>query len=195
MQKVRLDVIGVTYTQSQSGAYILFLQEAEGDRGLPITIGGLEAQAIAIAMEQVRPPRPLTHDLFKNFADFFEITVKEVFINKYQDGIFYSNLICVSKDKELVIDSRTSDAVALAVRFNCPVYTTEDIMSRVGDTKWSGNLKRRSRKREAEEKSDDLKAYTAEELDSMLQDSIDNEEFEKASQIRDEINRRKEENK
>lgn len=195
MNKIRLDVIGVTYMQSQSGAYVLYLQEAEGDRGLPITIGGLEAQAIAVILGQVRPARPLTHDLFKNFADFFEITIKEVFINKFQDGIFYANLVCVNRDKEVIIDSRTSDAVAMAVRFNCPVYTTEEIMSRAGIIKSQENVKRQTRKKETEEKSDDMQAFNDEELESMLQESIDNEEFEKASQIRDEINRRKEEHK
>ena len=132
MDKIKLEIAGLSYSQTQSGAYALVLTEAGGKRQLPIIIGGFEAQAIAIELEKMTPTRPLTHDLFKNFAVSFSITVKEVVIYNLVEGIFYAKLICDDKNKEIEIDARTSDAIALAVRFDCPIYTYEFILSAAG---------------------------------------------------------------
>lgn len=193
MDKIRLEIIGISYTQSQSGAYALILGESDGERRLPIIIGGLEAQAIAIALEHIKPQRPLTHDLFKNFAEIFNITVKEIYINKFQEGIFYSILICTDNEKEVSIDSRTSDAVALAIRFGCPLYTNEQILSAAGILmKDEVSGKPPKQKPAKEEHLDELKEFTVSELETMLSEAVENEEFEKASQLRDEIKKRKE---
>ena len=122
MKRVKLKVLGISYSQTQSGAYALILVEENGNRRIPIIIGGFEAQAIVIKIENLEPPRPLTHDLFKSFADEFNISMVEVVIHKLEEGVFYSRLLCNNGDKELSIDSRTSDAVALALRFDCPIY-------------------------------------------------------------------------
>ena len=132
MNKIRLNVLGISYSQTQSGAYALVLTEEHGDRRIPIIIGGFEAQAIAIQLEGLSPPRPLTHDLFLNFATAFNITLTEVNIYRLEEGVFYSKLICVNGKREVTIDARTSDAIALALRFKCPIFTTEDIMSQSG---------------------------------------------------------------
>ncbi|MGQ9621772.1 MAG: bifunctional nuclease family protein, partial [Bacteroidales bacterium] len=132
MNRIKLKVLGISYSQTQSGAYALVLMEEKGSRRIPIIIGGFEAQAIVIKLENLEPPRPLTHDLFKSFADVFGIDITEVFIYKLEDGIFYAKLICNKDDEEFTIDSRTSDAVALALRFNCPIFTTEEIMEKAG---------------------------------------------------------------
>ena len=129
MEKIRLEIIGMSYSQSQSGAYALILGEKDGRRRLPIIIGGFEAQAIAIELEKIKTPRPLTHDLFKSFADAFEIELKEIIINKFQEGVFYAQLVCSNGTNNEVVDARTSDAIALALRFNCPIFTYEEIMS------------------------------------------------------------------
>ena len=192
VDKIRLDIIGISYTQSQSGAYALILGELNGERRLPIIIGGLEAQAIAIAIEHIKPQRPLTHDLFKNFAEIFEITIKEIYINKFHEGIFYSILICTDNEKEVSIDSRTSDAVALAIRFGCPIYTNEQILSSAGIImKEEVSAKAPKQKTKAEESSNELKEFSLEELETFLTEAVENEEFEKASQLRDEIKKRK----
>ncbi|MDD4754614.1 MAG: bifunctional nuclease family protein [Prolixibacteraceae bacterium] len=132
MQKIRLNILGLSVSQTQSGAYALVLSEENGDRRMPIIIGPVEAQAIAIQLEELKPPRPLTHDLIKNIALAFEIALIEVVIYKLEEGIFYSELLCEMDGKEVRIDSRTSDAVALALRFRCPIYTTEEILSKAG---------------------------------------------------------------
>src|SRR5580704_1932049 len=132
MKKIPLDIVGLSYSQTQSGAYALLLNEGKGKRRLPIIIGGFEAQAIAIEMENMKPSRPLTHDLFKNFAEIFEIKLKEVIIYNLVEGIFYAKLICARDNNEVEIDARTSDAIALAVRFNCPIYTYEFILNSAG---------------------------------------------------------------
>ena len=133
MSLIKLTIKGISYSQTQSGAYALVLSEMEGTRTLPIIIGAFEAQSIAIALEkEIRPPRPLTHDLFKTFADRFTIAVKQVIIHKLVDGVFYSSLVCEKDGEEEVIDTRTSDAIALAVRFNAPIYTYENILDKAG---------------------------------------------------------------
>jgi bifunctional DNase/RNase len=145
MLKIELKIFGLSYSHSQSAAYALILDEKNGNRRLPIIVGGLEAQAIAIEVEKMKPARPLTHDLFKSFAEVFDIDVKEVVINKFHEGIFYSVLVCKHNSKEIEIDSRTSDAVAIALRFNCPIYTYEHVMAAAGiitDVTDSGELKK-----------------------------------------------------
>lgn len=199
MKKIRLDIIGLSYSQTQSGAYALILNESKGKRRLPIIIGGFEAQAIAIEMENMKPSRPLTHDLFKNFADTFEIVLKEVIIYNLVEGIFYAKLICSRDSNEVEIDARTSDAIALAVRFNCPIYTYEFILNSAGiimeeeATKGEGiapvEAKKESKVNPKEE--EDIKKKSLEELKELLQKVLDREDYERASKIRDELNRRK----
>lgn len=194
MDKVKLEIVGLTYSQTQSGAYALVLAESGGKRRLPIVIGGFEAQAIAIELEKMVPTRPLTHDLFKNFATSFGIAVKEVVIYKLSEGIFYSKLICEKEGKQSEIDARTSDAIALGVRFNCPVYTDESILASAGilldETEGMDQEFTEATKFE-EEQQDNYSALTMEDLKHELEEAINNEEYEVASKIRDEINRRK----
>ena len=183
----------MSYSQSQSGAYALILGEEGGKRRLPIIIGGFEAQAIAIELEKMQPTRPLTHDLFRSFAETFHVTIKEVIINKFIEGVFHAELVCHDEKTEYSIDARTSDAVALSLRFHCPVYTYEKIMSAAGivmDDNKEGDEKPVKKEGQAEDTI--YEKYSIKELQKLLQKTIENEEYEKASQIRDEINRRKE---
>jgi hypothetical protein len=194
MEKIRLEIIGMSYSQSQSGAYALILGEKDGKRRLPIIIGGFEAQSIAIELEKIKTPRPLTHDLFKTFAESFDIRILEVIINKFSEGVFYAVLICSDGKTEIEIDSRTSDAIALALRFGCPVYTYESIMVAAGilmeeDTESSKQDNPAEDENQIEETS--FSEYSLNELTQMLQSAVENEEYEKASRIRDEIKRRK----
>jgi uncharacterized protein len=193
MEKIRLEIIGMSYSQSQSGAYALILGEKEGKRRLPIIIGGFEAQSIAIELEKIKTPRPLTHDLFKTFAESFNIGLSEVVINKFSEGIFYAILICSDGTREVEIDSRTSDAIALALRFNCPVYTYESIMVAAGilmeEDQETSKPDEPSGELSSEETS--FTEYSVEELEQMLQSAVENEEYEKASGIRDELKKRK----
>jgi len=195
VEQIRLDIIGMSYSQSQTSAYALILGERDGKRRLPIIIGGFEAQAIAIELEKVKTPRPLTHDLFYNFADAFGIRIREVVINKFHEGVFYSVLVCNDGKREMEIDSRTSDAVALALRFNCPIFTTEAILSAAGILMDEEKVPEVVKEQEAESEEDAVTENYDElsfaELKKMLQMAVDNEEYEKASRIRDEINRRK----
>lgn len=202
MKKIKLDIIGLSYSQTQAGAYALVLGEANGKRRLPIIIGGFEAQAIAIQLEKMTPSRPLTHDLFKNFADTFDIKINEVIIYNLVEGIFYAKLVCFDGEKEVEIDARTSDAIALAVRFDCPIYTFEFILSAAGiiledrpkeasvPTQVSGEEEPVTKK--VSEKDDkDITKKSTEELKEMLKHAIDTENYERASRIRDELNKRK----
>lgn len=198
MEKIGLDIVGLSYSQTQSGAYALVLAEQEGKRRLPIIIGGFEAQAIAIELEDMTPSRPLTHDLFKSFAESFEIKIKEVVIYNLLEGIFYAKLICDKDGKEVEIDTRTSDAVALAVRFKCPIYTYESILSNAGivlDEDEEGEMKT-STPAKAEEKKEKkgIASLSIKELKDQLQNAIDTEDYEEASRLRDEINKRNEKN-
>lgn len=197
LKKILLEVIGLSYSQTQTGAYALVLGESEGNRRLPIIIGGFEAQAIAIELEKMAPSRPLTHDLFKKFAEAFKITVKEVIIYNLLEGIFYAKLICDDgAGNEVEIDSRTSDAIAIAVRFSCPVYTYEFILSSAGivlddENKSEEELEEVTKTESASISSSDLGTVSVQELETMLDQAISEEEYEKASKIRDEIKKRK----
>jgi len=201
MKKVRLEIVGLSYSQTQSGAYALVLGESSGSRRLPIIIGGFEAQAIAIELEKMSPSRPLTHDLFKSFAQTFEINVTEVLIYNLVEGIFYAKLICTDGTREVEIDARTSDAIALAVRFNCEIYTYEFILKSAGivlddDIEVSSITEPASNVTEVKESSkisdsDEYKGKSSEELKNMLQTAVDEEKYEMASKIQDELNRRK----
>jgi uncharacterized protein len=194
MKRVKLKVMGISYSQTQSGAYALILIEEKGERRIPIIIGGFEAQAIVIKLENLDPPRPLTHDLFKTFADEFSISVIEVMIYKLEEGVFYSNLLCNNGEKEYSIDSRTSDAVALALRFGCPIYITEEILEKAGITV-SPTDAEISTTNEVDTifESDRTKyeTYSDEELYKMIDDSVKTEDYERAASVRDEIEKRK----
>ncbi|GAA3647679.1 bifunctional nuclease family protein [Flavivirga jejuensis] len=203
MSLVRLNIKGISYSQTQNGAYALILNELDGDRKLPIVIGAFEAQSIAIALEkEIRPPRPLTHDLFKNFADRFDIVVKQVIIHKLVDGVFYSSLICERDKIEEIIDARTSDAIALALRFDAPIFTYKNILDKAGIY-----LKVNPKEDDENEDSilvddlvadelepdaprENLKGKTLEELHNLLDEAVSNEDYEKAAHIRDEISKR-----
>ncbi len=194
MDKIKLEIVGLSYSQTQSGAYALVLSEVDGNRRLPIIIGGFEAQAIAIELEKMVPTRPLTHDLFKNFATTFNITVKEVIIYNLVEGIFYSKLICEMDGKVTEIDARTSDAIAIGVRFQCPVYTYESILSSAGilldeSTDEDENLFAEMTQSD-DEGTNTLEGQSVEELESQLADALTNEDYELASKLRDEINKR-----
>jgi uncharacterized protein len=194
MDKIKLNVLGISYSQTQSGAYALVLTEEEGDRRIPIIVGGFEAQSIAIQLEGLHPPRPLTHDLFLSFSKSFSIKLLEVNIYKLEEGVFYSKLTCDNSKKKIEIDARTSDAIALALRFKCPIYTTEDIMNRSGividfDKDPKSSSPGAEKKHETKKKST-LGNYDLDELNKMLEEAVMNEDYEKASEIRDEINKR-----
>ncbi len=195
MQKIRLNILGLSVSQTQSGAYALVLAEENGDRRIPIIIGPVEAQAIAIQLEGLKPPRPLTHDLIKNIALAFDITLLEVTIFKLEEGIFFSELLCRMNGKETRIDSRTSDAVALALRFKCPIYTTEEILTKAGivlEMDESGSPDPGKFEKPPEPSSSSpFSHYTMQELEDMLNEAVHNEDYEKASVIRDEIHNRK----
>ena len=194
MEKIRLDIIGMSYSQSQCGAYALILGERDGNRRLPIIIGGFEAQAIAIELEKIRTPRPLTHDLFKSFADAYHVEISEVVINKFSEGVFYAKLVCTDGQQEQEVDSRTSDAIALALRFNCPVYTYESIMVAAGILmEEDADLPKPDELKIEKESVEQISFADAspDELKEMLQSAIENEEYEKASKIRDELNKRR----
>jgi len=196
MQKIRLNILGLSVSQTQSGAYALVLSEENGERRIPIIIGPVEAQAIAIQLEGLKPPRPLTHDLIKNMAQAFDIALIEVTIYKLEEGIFYSELLCEMNGKEIRIDSRTSDAVALALRFRCPIYTSEEILKKAGIVLTQEDEDSPVRSvfdddYDEPSSSSSYAQYSADELEELLSDAIQNEDYEKASIIRDELNKRK----
>jgi uncharacterized protein len=194
MKRIKLKVLGISYSQTQSGAYALVLVEEKGDRRIPIIIGGFEAQSIVIKLENLDPPRPLTHDLFKSFADVFNISVIEVFIYKLEEGVFYSKLICSNGGKEYTIDSRTSDAVAISLRFNCPIFVTEEILDKAGITVTPGGSAAENVLDEDQVYEPDVtkySSYTDEELYKMIDEAVKTEDYERAAAIRDEMDRRK----
>jgi uncharacterized protein len=198
MKRVKLKVMGISYSQTQSGAYALILLEENGERRIPIIIGGFEAQAIVIKLENLDPPRPLTHDLFKKFADEFNISITEVMIYKLEEGVFFSKLVCTNDIKTYSIDSRTSDAVAIALRFGCPIYITEEILDKAGITiSASEGEVSASNDTETifETETPKYGSYSDEELYKMIDEAVKTEDYEKAASIRDEIEKRKKKKK
>ncbi len=201
MSLVKLTIKGISYSQTQNGAYALILNEVDGERKLPIVIGAFEAQSIAIALEkEIKPPRPLTHDLFKNFADRFDVVVKQVIIHKLVDGVFFSSIICERDRIEEIIDARTSDAIALALRFSAPIFTYKNILDKAG-IYLKVNPEPESGEHEdvltpaetfgSEEVSGEgYSQYSLQELNEMLEGAVQNEDYEKAAKIRDEISKR-----
>ena len=207
MSLVRLKIKGISYSQTQNGAYALILNEVDGDRKLPIVIGAFEAQSIAIALEkEIKPPRPLTHDLFKNFSDRFDIVVKQVIIHKLVDGVFYSSIICERDKIEEIIDARTSDAIALALRFNAPIFTYKTILDKAGiflkfsskekkdendDSIMVDEILQEGETVEIEQgATDGYTELTIEELNQELNKAVSKEDYEKAAKLRDEISKR-----
>lgn len=196
MKKLKLDIVGLSYSQTQSGAYALVLGEVNGRRRLPIIIGSFEAQAIAIEIEKMTPSRPLTHDLFKSLAENYHINIQEVIIYNLVDGIFYAKLMCSDGKKTSEIDARTSDAIALAVRFDCPIYTYEFILASAGiviegnDFVFLENIEPPKEEKVAST-SLNYSALSEEELKIKLQEALAEEAYEKAASIRDELSRRK----
>ncbi len=200
MQKVRLTIKGLSYSERQTGAYALLLAEEEGQRKLPIVIGGFEAQSIAIALEKaVSPPRPLTHDLFKNVLGTFQVTIKEVIIHKIKDGVFYASIIAEREGKQEVIDARPSDAVALAVRYQCPIFTTENVLNKAGMILEEEQSEKPNVVRVEEEESaveaqptseNPIGSASLKDLHRMMQKAVASEDYELAARIRDEIDKR-----
>ena len=198
MNLIQLLINGISYSQTQNGACALILSEIEGERKLPIVIGTNEAQSIAIAIEkEIKPPRPLTHDLFKNFCVRFDIKIKQVIIHKLVDGVFYSSVICERDGIEEIIDSRSSDAIALAIRFEAPIYTYENILEKAGvvikvekEIDEKSLLKELFSDENSEVVNSDLKEKTTKELEELLKIAVQNENYESAAKIRDEISNR-----
>lgn len=202
MNKIPLTIKGLSYSERQTGAYALILAEENGARKLPIVIGGFEAQAIAIALEKmVSPPRPLTHDLFRDFANIFEIKLEEIIIYKIKDGVFYANLLCKKDGKEEIIDARPSDAVALAIRFECPIYTTEEVLQSAGlilqeeqeeSPAAASPAPAEAKKTDEPTKKGEnpLKTASMKKLNALLEKAVKDEDYELAARIRDEIDRR-----
>ncbi|RAR74135.1 bifunctional nuclease family protein [Flavobacterium aciduliphilum] len=206
MSLVKLTIKGISYSQTQNGAYALILNEVDGERKLPIVIGAFEAQSIAIALEkEIKPPRPLTHDLFKSFADRFDIVVKQIIIHKLVDGVFYSSIICERDKIEEIIDARTSDAIALALRFSAPIFTYKNILDKAGIYL---NTHPEVENKELDEdgvlstpetfgfdtdnasSENSYKKFSLSELQDMLEHAVQEEDYEKAARIRDEISKR-----
>lgn len=199
MKKIELEIVALSHSITQTHSYAVVLGEVNGLRRLPIVIGGFEAQAIAVALEKMQPSRPLTHDLMKNFLTAFSIELHEIIICDLQEGIFYSKLVCSSPNDTIEIDSRTSDALALAVRFGCPIYTYENILDSAGilmeDTE-KGTKKKKAKQEVVVEETggngaEDLKTMTEEELNELLNEVLENEDYIRAIAIRDELNSRK----
>jgi bifunctional DNase/RNase len=188
MEKVELRFLRITYSHTHAGAYALILSETEGDRRLPIIIGGVEAQAIAIQVENIKPARPLTHDLFKNVADTLGFQLKEVIINDLVEGIFHAKLVVEQNGNEVEIDARSSDAIALALRFECPIFTYEFILGAAGLKVDEGEETEEAAT--ADKPAKQPSSMSVEELQSMLQEALENEDYERASKLRDEIKRR-----
>ena len=186
MSLVELAVNRISYSQSQNGAYALILEEIDGKRKLPIVIGGFEAQSIAIALDkEIQPPRPLTHDLFKNFANNYDIKIKQVIIHKLVDGIFFSSVICVRNKEEEIFDARTSDAIALALRFESPIYTYDKILDKAGII-----LKKEIKDKKQKKFDESFKGFSIKQLNKKISKAIEEEDYELAAKLRDEINQR-----
>ncbi len=194
MKKIELEIVALSHSITQTHSYAVVLGEANGLRRLPIVIGGFEAQAIAVALEKMQPSRPLTHDLMKNFMTAFNLDLHEIIISDLQEGIFYSKLLCSSENDTVEIDSRTSDALALAVRFGCPIYTYEHILDSAGILMEDSGTKKKKTTSNIEEEpnvNEDLRAMSLEDLTTLLTQVLENEDYIRAIAIRDEINSRR----
>ncbi len=202
MELVELKIQGISYSDDTSGAFALILQETNGSRKLPIVIGGFEAQAIAIGLEKkIKTSRPLTHELFKSFAEKFGIKFNHIIISKLKDGVFFSNIVCENNDDVIKIDSRTSDAIALSIRFNAPIFVKKDILDEAGfddDKKYSeeinftdNNFFKDENSNKSYIKSKDIKKISTNNIKKMLENSLQNEDYEMAARLRDELNSRK----
>jgi bifunctional DNase/RNase len=191
MKKIELEIVALSHSITQTHSYAVVLGEVNGLRRLPIVIGGFEAQAIAVALERMQPSRPLTHDLMKNFMLAFNIELHEIIINDLQEGIFYSKLVCSTEHDTVEIDSRTSDAVALAVRFGCPIYTYDNILDSAGILMEEDDKKKKVVVSHSDTTSDDLKKLSIAELENLLTEVLEQEDYIKAASIRDEIKLRK----
>lgn len=194
MEKLRLEILGLSSSQSQSGSFALVLGETEGNRRLPIIIGMFEAQAIAIEIEKIIPNRPMTHDLFKSFAGSFNYTVKEIVISDLKEGVFFAKIVCTSDDgmQNIEIDARPSDAIAIGLRFDAPIYTFENILSEAGivlsdeGEEDLGDIKKEVKKeKRTTSKAEDLKNFSVDKLNKLLNDAIEREDYEKAAKIRE----------
>jgi len=202
VDKIRLEILGLSSSQSQSGSFALVLGETTGNRRLPIIIGMFEAQAIAIEIEKIVPNRPMTHDLFKSFGHSFNFTIKEIIISDLKEGVFFAKIVCNNDDKTVEVDARPSDAIAIGLRFNAPIFTYENIMSEAGivlseeseeeNEAVTDKKKEKSEKSTSSAKSKDqpLKDYSFDKLQQLLKDAIEKEDYERAAKIRDELNRR-----
>ena len=202
MELVELKIQGISYSDNTSGAFALILQETNGSRKLPIVIGGFEAQAIAIGLEKkIKTSRPLTHELFKSFAEKFGVKFNHVIISKLKDGVFFSNIVCENNDNVIKIDSRTSDAIALSIRFNAPIFVKKDILDEAGfddDERYSeeinftdNNFFKDENSNKSYIKSKDIKKISTNNIKKMLENSLQNEDYEMAAKLRDELNSRK----
>ena len=202
MELVELKIQGISYSDNTSGAFALILQETNGSRKLPIVIGGFEAQAIAIGLEKkIKTSRPLTHELFKSFAEKFGIKFNHIIISKLKDGVFFSNIVCENNDDVIKIDSRTSDAIALSIRFNAPIFVKKDILDKAGfddDEKYSeeinftdNNFFKDENSNKSYIKSKDIKKISTNNIKKMLENRLQNEDYEMAAKLRDELNSRK----
>lgn len=199
MKKIKLEILGLSSSQSQTGSFALVLGETEGNRRLPIIIGMFEAQAIAIEIEKIVPNRPMTHDLFKSFANNFHFTVEEIIISDLKEGVFFGKIVCSDGLKKTEIDARPSDAIAIGLRFDSPIYTYENILAEAGivltdeseEEKTEPKVEKAKVKKEStSSKKDDFKNYSVDRLNEMLKDAIDKEDYERAAKIRDELSKR-----
>jgi uncharacterized protein len=193
MQKIELEIVAVSHTVTQNNSYAVVLGETKGNRRLPIVIGGAEAQAIVVAMENITPIRPLTHDLMKTVFDTFDIFLSEVIVSNLMEGVFFSKLVCIQNGQEFEIDSRTSDAIALAARFGCPIYSYEFILDSAGIILEDGGTGKGTLIQKSvteEEGKTDFSIYTQKELDQLLLEAIEGENYERAAAVRDEMKKR-----
>ncbi len=197
MDKIKLEILGLSSSQSQTGSFALVLGEIDGNRRLPIIIGMFEAQAIAIEIEKIVPNRPMTHDLFKSFAQNFDYTIEEIVISDLREGVFFAKIVCGGKSKSIEIDARPSDAIAIGLRFNVPIYTYETVLSEAGivltdeeGEKTKKTSTKSSKKESQKAMRENLKDYSFDKLQKYLEDALKKEDYEKAAKIRDEINRR-----
>jgi bifunctional DNase/RNase len=198
VKKIKLEILGLSSSQSQTGSFALVLGETDGNRRLPIIIGMFEAQAIAIEIEKIVPNRPMTHDLFKSFANNFHFTVEEIIISDLKEGVFFGKIVCSDGLKKTEIDARPSDAIAIGLRFDSPIYTYENILAEAGivltdeseEEKPEPKVEKAKVKKETSTRKDDFKNYSVDRLNEMLKDAIDKEDYERAAKIRDELSRR-----